>query len=379
MNTPLSIGFKRVKKNFRSTAFSTFSILISAFIISFFTVIISVFSKLGDRLSKDLSGVTSSDRINGILSVSEFTRQIFQYLTVALIAIIVITVFTIYVYLCLRADENKKFYATLESIGATAKQRTVVMIAEISTLYLFPILIGLTLGAVFGNLLSSALSKAIYPDFSSEEHSLITASLIFLAFVLLLALFVMLTNAKKRKSTIESLRLYNRDEADKSHGYRNSNTFRSMCIEKRIAKKSVEYYKRSYRRISIMISGAGSYLALAFAFFTTLSRIRVALDDNPYDNIDTTALSTHIVTVLTYLTPLSLIILFLLASGQIVMMIKAQNKVRSASMHSYRSVGMTEAGVKKVLKYEYGTVVFHALIYTIFASVTIVFLLGASL
>ena len=370
------LGFKRVKRNFGKTAFSSFSVLISSFIIALFSILILVLSEVREFFSKELSGVTSSDKFNDIISLSEFTREIFSYLTVALFAVVILTLFSIYVFIQLRADENKKFYATLESIGATHRQRRTVMLTELCILYLCPALVGSITGAVIGKMISLNVAKAIYKDFKSNISTAVVVLVLYVIFAILSIAFVFLTDLKRRKSAIESLKLYNRDEADKSHSYRSSNTFRSMPIEKRVAKKAVEYYKRSYRRISVVISGCTSYLVLAIIFLVKFSSIRVAVDDNPYDNIDTSAFSTYLVNHLMLLTTLSLFLLFMLSVGQIIMMIKAQSAVRRRSMLSYKSVGMTDTGTKKVLRYEYSTVIYNSLIYTIFLFIAVAFLFG---
>lgn len=370
------LGFKRVKRNLGKTAFSSFSVLVSSFVIALFSILILVLSEVEERFSGELSGVTSSDKFNNILSLSEFTEQIFRYLTVALFAVVILTLFSIYVFIQLRAEENKKFYATLESIGATHQQRRTVMLTELCILYLCPALVGSIIGAVIGKMISINVAKVIYTDFKSNVSTAVVVLVLYAIFALLSIAVVFLTDIKKQKSAIESLKLYNKDEADKSHSYRNSNTFRSMPIEKRVAKKSVEYYKRSYRRISVVISGCTSYLVLAIIFLVKFSRTRVAVDDNPYDNIDTSAFSTYLVNHLMLLTTLSLFLLFLLSVGQIIMMIKAQNAVRRGSMLSYKSVGMTDAGTKRVLRYEYSTVIYNSLIYTIFLFIAVAFLFG---
>ena len=46
--------------------------------------------------------------------------------------------------------------------------------------------------------------------------------------------------------------------------------------------------------------------------------------------------------------------------------IQAHNRVRRETLAMYKSIGMTDDSIKKVLKYEYRTAVFPAVIYLIF-------------
>ena len=46
--------------------------------------------------------------------------------------------------------------------------------------------------------------------------------------------------------------------------------------------------------------------------------------------------------------------------------IQAHNRVRRETLATYKSIGMTDVSIKKVLKYEYMTAVFHAVVYLIF-------------
>ena len=46
--------------------------------------------------------------------------------------------------------------------------------------------------------------------------------------------------------------------------------------------------------------------------------------------------------------------------------IQAHNRVRRETLAIYKSIGMTDDSIKKVLKYEHMTAVFHAVVYLIF-------------
>ena len=54
---------------------------------------------------------------------------------------------------------------------------------------------------------------------------------------------------------------------------------------------------------------------------------------------------------------------------QTMYIIQAHNRVRRETLATYKSIGMTDGSIKKVLKYEYMTAVFHAVVYLIFVLV----------
>ncbi|MBQ8352101.1 MAG: hypothetical protein IJY20_08705 [Clostridia bacterium] len=278
-----------------------------------------------------------------------------------------LAVLSLYLFCRMRREENAQFYATLTSLGATNAQRKTLMLAELSLLYVLPAALGAFVGLLPASLFSNALvaCMGIAP---SPFPKLPLLLLLMLLAALLSLCFGWVPLPRRQDVIIQEIRRHNREEETEEHHYRRSHTFRRMPVEQRIAKKSVDYYKRPYRRISLMLAAVALYPLLAIVFFASLWGSSITVDANPFDGIDTVATSITVVGNLLLFAMLAFLALCLFGVLQVVYMIRLQKAQRQNALRVYRAVGMTERGVRCVLTYEYRTVAFHAVIYVVFAA-----------
>ena len=183
--------------------------------------------------------------------------------------------------------------------------------------------------------------------------------------IVLVLMFTYIPSVRRKKSVIETVKAHNTKEAGEMHNYRNSYTFRHMPVEQRIAKKSVAYYSSTYRRITFMFISCVLYPVLAVFFFVLVSETSVT-DYTPSYGIDATALVGIFAEKIAIFGALAFLALTAFGVLQTMYIIQAHNRVRRETLATYKSIGMTDSSIKKVLKYEYITAVFHAVIYLVF-------------
>jgi len=293
----------------------------------------------------------------GEYGVGDFLDEVVSYMGVAILLLIPLSLITFYCLSRLRSEESKSFYSRLESIGASGYRRTAVFFTETLLTFLLPIIIGSGVGILLGKRTANGFAEMMASDYIPEVNE----PLIWLAisFVGFLTVFVFSYSAHFSRGTlIERLKKHNRREVGERHGYRESFTFRHMPIEKRIAKKSLDYYRKSYSRIATVFAVTFYYPMLAFLFFYTFESINVVADANPFDGIDTDGLVFAVMSGVGIFCVGIFSVLFLLGILQLVSMLRTQNKIREESLSVYKTVGMTDEGVKRVIRQEYLTCAF---------------------
>ena len=144
-----------------------------------------------------------------------------------------------------------------------------------------------------------------------------------------------------------------------------------MPLEKRIAKKGVSYYSSTYRRITFMFISCILYPVLGVVFLARVSDASVT-DHTPSKGIDVTALVGIFAKNIAIFGALAFLALTALGVLQVAYAIRAHNRIRKETLGTYKSIGMTDESIRKVLKYEYMTTVFHAFVSLIFITVFIV-------
>ena len=100
-------------------------------------------------------------------------------------------------------------------------------------------------------------------------------------------------------------------------------------------------------------------------FFVLVSETSVT-DYTPNYGIDATTLVGIFAKNIAIFGALAFLALTVFGVLQTMYIIQAHNRVRRETLATYKSIGMTDDSIKKVLKYEYMTAVFHAVIYLIF-------------
>lgn len=370
MKTLLHITLGKIKKDFRKSLFQSFAVFVSMFAISFFVCF--VISLESFRTSNPTFGIEAvgGENILTIEAFSSFFKEIVSGICFIAIAIIILSFVSLFIYARLRIEENKHFFAILTSIGATSGQRKIISITETLVLYGIPIILGSFLGILPSQLFTGMVARIFISDYKHSPISILIPALLAIAGIVFVLIFTYVPSVRRSKSVIETVKAHNTKESGEAHNYRNSYTFRHMPVEQRIAKKSVAYYRSTYRRITFMFISCVLYPILAVIFFALVSGTSVT-DHAPNNGIDVAKLVGIFAKNIAIFGVLAFLALTAFAVFQTMYIIQAHNRVRRESLATYKSIGMTDDSIKKVLKYEYGTAVFHAVICLVFILVLV--------
>ena len=365
MKTLLHITLAKMKKDFRKSLFQSFAAFVSMFAISFFVCF--VISLEAFRAANPTFGLEAvgGENILTIESFSSFFKEIVSGISFIAIAIVILSFVSLFIFARLRTEENKHFFATLTSIGATSGQRKAISITETLILYEIPILLGSFLGMLPSSIFTGMVARIFVSDYTHSPVSMLIPALLSALGIVLVLMFTYIPSVRRKKSVIETVKAHNTKEAGEMHNYRNSYTFRHMPVEQRIAKKSVAYYSSTYRRITFMFISCVLYPVLAVIFFVLVSETSVT-DYTPSYGVDATALVGIFAEKIAIFGVLAFLGLTVFGVLQTMYIIQAHNRVRRETLATYKSIGMTNDSIKKVLKYEYMTAVFHAVVYLIF-------------
>ena len=365
MKTLLHITLAKMKKDFRKSLFQSFAAFVSMFAISFFVCF--VISLEAFRAANPTFGLEAvgGENILTIESFSSFFKEIVSGISFIAIAIVILSFVSLFIFARLRTEENKHFFATLTSIGATSGQRKAISITETLILYEIPILLGSFLGMLPSSIFTGMVARIFVSDYTHSPVSMLIPALLSALGIVLVLMFTYIPSVRRKKSVIETVKAHNTKEAGEMHNYRNSYTFRHMPVEQRIAKKSVAYYSSTYRRITFMFISCVLYPVLAVIFFVLVSETSVT-DYTPSYGVDATALVGIFAEKIAIFGVLAFLGLTVFGVLQTMYIIQAHNRVRRETLATYKSIGMTNDSIKKVLKYEYMTAVFHAVVHLIF-------------
>ncbi|MBR2930029.1 MAG: hypothetical protein IKC32_02250 [Clostridia bacterium] len=365
MKTLLHITFAKMRKDFRKSLFQSFAAFASMFAISFFVCF--VISLEAFRATNPTFGIEAigGENILTIESFSSFFKEIVSGISIIAIAIIILSFVALFIFARLRIEENKHFFATLTSIGATSGQRKIISITETLVLYGIPILLGSFLGILPSQLFTGMVARIFVSDYKHSPISILIPALLAIVGIVLVLTFTYVPSVRRRKSVIETVKSHNEKESGETHNYRKSYTFRHMPIEKRIAKKSVSYYSASYRRITVMFISCALYPVLAVLFFMLVSDTRVT-DYTPDYGIDATKLVGIFANNIALFGSLAFLALTVIGVLQTAYIIQVHNRLRQDGLVIYKSIGMTDGSIKRVLIYEYTTAAFHAVLCLIF-------------
>ena len=110
-----------------------------------------------------------------------------------------------------------------------------------------------------------------------------------------------------------------------------------------------------------MLCSCALYPLLALFFFILVSETSVS-DYTPGYGIDVASLAMIFAERIALFGVLAFLLLSAFGVLSAAYVIKVHGRIRRETMQVYKSIGMTELGIKKVLHYEYRTSVFHAII-----------------
>jgi len=347
MSPVIKIAWRKLRREGRRGLVAASSTLLSHVLISFF---------IGFALRLSAGPAAAA------LPAAEFFARlkggmIFSAVTLAILAMVSIRI------RCRgRREENRQTLAVLTSIGASAHHKLQLLILEFAVLYAPAILggslVGCLMGMRMGNLLSETDSELVLP---ALEFSLALA----VAGLILTAFFFFLPPLRLgRLSLIGSIRRQETTALVK-HGYRNSQTFRKDSLPKRLAKKSVDYYADIYGGIALGFFLTVMYPVLTVLLVVLLGDAEVVLDINPNDSIDTAGAVLSAVNRLLAFLAGTFAALTAVGFLQAYLMARDQVLRRRESAKVYRTVGMTESDVRRMISYELRSVSLRVFVYLV--------------
>ena len=358
------ITLAKIKKNAKTNLFQATAVLVSMLVISFFLCLVfSLKTFIASEPSFGIEAVNGESLLT-VESIKDFFEEILSGIVKIAGAVAVLSFVSLFIFTKMRTEKNRQFFATMTSIGATSRQQKLISATETLLLYGLPVFLGSFLGFLPSRFFAAAIARIFIADYSARDLSLLVPLFLAILGTAIVLLFAYVPCAGNR-SVIESVKAHNREEAGKRHSYRQSYTFRHMPVEQRIAKKGVAYYKSTYRRISFMLCACAIYPLLAIVFFILVSETSVS-DYTPGYGINVGALVTVFAEKIALFGLLAFLALSVFGIFEAAYVIGVHNRIRRETMQAYKSIGMTENSIKKVLKYEYRTAIFHAIIGLVF-------------
>ena len=359
MDVIFRITLAKIRRGFKKNFIQSVSVFISTFIISFlfcFAVALNNFKTADPTFGIPLQ---EGGDIAEYVQESEFTiysiRGYFSdvIMDISFVAVLcaILSLTSIAVCARLRTEENKRFFATLVSVGATRRQRRSVSKLETGITFVLPIILGSFLGIVPSEYVYDRVVDFFLSDYIAFSASLLIPIAISVVGIITVLMFGCAPHFKRRGSVIESIRIRNKDEEGTIHGHRNSKVFKRLPIVNRLAEKNMLFHKRAYSRLSVMYSIVAAYPILAVFFFVLLAQKGVT-DYTPLYGIDAVAIANIFTLNIAAFGAVAFLILAVLATIQTVYLVDMQKRVRGESLYIYKSIGMTDESIKKMLKIE---------------------------
>lgn len=355
MRTVLPLTAAKIRAHIYRSLFQSGAVATTAFTLSF----LLIFSINANALRADFRGSP----------FSKFLSETADALGASLLLVGLIAAVSVFVYMRIWRENGEIFSGRLTSVGASDGQLASVSFLELAVLYLIPVFVGAFLGAPVAGLVTRWMSSSLSINATGLigiADALLTAALTAAGLFALILIFALAPASRKKRGTvIERIKRHNKDEIGERHGYRNSRTFRNMPPEKRLAKKCVSYYKASYGRIAAMLTATLAYAVVAALFLKTFLSAEVDID---------AALYREALLVIGRLFGFFLglfALLFLFGVIQLAYMIKLQNKGREQAYNVYRSLGMTERGIKRTALCEYRSIIAWSIIAVVFLAIVI--------
>lgn len=346
------IALRRIKQNWHKSIFLMFAILFSMLMISFF-------------LFFELQTLSIEDQIYNDLPLTEFMATVRSCMNITIAFLICITFLTVRTHCSIRNEDNVHILAVLTSVGAGNHHRRKLVWIDILILYIPPTVVGVLLGIIPGiSIGSHFLGASVMPTTEYIQY-VIVASIVIAAGILLILLCNFLPNIQWRKrSVIQSVKKQNRKVSEQKHSYRQSQTYKNQVLLKRLAKKSIDYYSKTYNSIALTFALAALYPILAALLFWYIGNTDIVFDTNQ-DVI--AAMITAIDNILLFLGGCFLVLTFV-GVMQVVLMMRVQIAARKKSARIYLSIGMLEADIHKMIRHELTGVLLRSFIILIFAT-----------
>ena len=256
--SPISrIALRRIKRDSTKSILLMIAIFFSVWILSFLLLFEVKILPIQEELYKGLP-------------FQEFLAKCRGGINISVAFLILMTILTIRVHCGIRNEENAQTLAVLTSIGAVKGQIKKLIFVEIMILYLPSTVLGVVAGILPCMIMETAFSgeKSLTP--SAYMQYMVAAVVMIEAgglLVILCNLFPM--RRRRRDSVIGKVKNQNVKAVQQRHSYRQSRTFRSQALVKRLAKKSVDYYSKIYNNIALSFASAAQYPIYQYCCFGT--------------------------------------------------------------------------------------------------------------
>ena len=346
------IAIRRLKKS-RETVLLALGMLFSVTLVSFFLFFTVTVKGESSALAQGLPHIT-------------FVRLVAEGMSVAATLLSLATLLTMRTWARLSMEASAGTVAVLHSMGATASQQRYLLLTELSMQYLPALLTGTTLGAVGGLWMScSLLDGAVDVIAKSPAYALLWLAILLVSGGLLVLCYTVPHIRIKglTPSAAESLRRRGRSVSTEAHGYRQSKTYRRQSLLKRLATKSVDFYKARYGSLALSLAVSVFYPLLAVLLMYHLLGASVMLDTNPFDPSDTA--DAVAASVMGLLTMIAVGFLLLTVQGVWggVLLIRTQLEQRKLAGRAYLSMGMTERDLRRVMRLELRSLLLRSSLY----------------
>ena len=359
MSPVTKIAVRRLKANKAKNTALAVSVLFSMMLVSFF-------------LAFEMQILLYPNPEHEALPFGEFMAKVSLYMNLSIIVLVLITLLMIQIHCRMRMEENEQLRSMLTSVGAESKDLRQIVKTDIRILYLPAVLLGTILGILPGawmGLKFTGMEQVQKPE-------LLPLTLLFAAVVLLGIFFILLCNylpeiRLKRKSVIQSVKKQNQNANEQTHGYRQSKTFRSQSLLKRLAQKSIDYHGKIYTRIMLMFASSAVYPLLAVLLLWNIGKESVVVDANPYDGTDTITPVLEIVGGLLWFLIICFSVLTCISFMQAILIARMQTAERKRSANVYRMIGMVPEDINRMIRKELFGVVIRTFVLFILAAVTL--------
>ena len=164
-------------------------------------------------------------------------------------------------------------------------------------------------------------------------------------------------------SAIERLRRRGRSVSTEVHSYRQSKTYRHQSLLKRLATKSVDFYKARYGSLALSLAVSAFYPLLAILLMYHLMNASVMMDTNPFDLADTADAVAASVTGLLAIIAAGFLLLTAQGVWGGVLLIRTQLEQRKPAGRAYLSMGMTERDFRRVMLLEMRSMLLRSALY----------------
>lgn len=339
------IALRRIKNAPYQSALLSFALLFSIALLSFFLFLILWVSADGGAAYRDLP-------------FDAFVKSLRASLYIAILLLLLTTLITVRNYSLMRRGELGQTLAVLTSVGAGVGQRCRLLAVELAVLCYPAIFLGIALGALPAVIVAQGIFGTTAKDASWHSFASLALVLLVVGGLLVTLCYYLPALRLKRRAVIQSVRRQNNRAAAERHGYRQSRTFRSMRLLKRLAQKNLDYYREHYRRIALTFAIAAFYPLLTAILFWHIGRVEIVFDHNPYDGVDTSTAVLQAVNQLLAFLGICFLVLTVLGIASAFLMARVQYATRQSARRTYLSIGFTEGEFRSVVRQEIRTLVF---------------------